>query len=111
MSIDTIVSMVVGGFITWLASWIYYHKAGGDLEAVARAIVAQNDQLRRSVNVLGQALEIAKLAEGSWDADGNLIGLAHRVSAGTRLVLQDKATGSPAPGAEPRLDGPSGEDS
>ena len=95
-------SVAIGGLITWFASYRYYRLAGRDLDGAVTSLRDQNDRLQRSVNVLGRALEAGKVAEGSWDTEGNLIGLTYRADASVVVKVGGSGDGGfiPPPAEE-----------
>ncbi len=76
-----LVSILVGGLITWVVAWLYYHKA-------SRELIDETRKLRRLVNNIGRALDEAGLIEVNYDASGEVSGIVVHASA----VLQGTAT-------------------
>ena len=71
MDSATFFSVVIGGAITWLVSWLYYRRAGSELRQEAA-------ELRRLTTIILNALEAAGLAELSRDSVGRIVGLTIR---------------------------------
>ena len=71
-----VVAVIIGAFVTWLASRYYYKKAGDELRAEA-------DGIRKLSNLIGHALEQAGLAEFKRDDKGEM----------TAIYVDVKATG------------------
>src|SRR3954451_23614923 len=87
---ETIYSVLVGSAIgiaaTWLFAYIYYRRAGEDLEREAQRLRQETVQVREEavqgraetakvrhlVNALGHALENAHVIEATWNSDGDL---------------------------------------
>ncbi|MDO9274121.1 MAG: LapA family protein [Lutibacter sp.] len=65
-SLMTIISVNIGGIITWLVSWIYYRKAGKELLNEAK-------ELRKLINcdIILQQDEFGQY-KPKLDANGNL---------------------------------------
>ena len=70
-----LVSVLVGSLVTWVAAWVYYRKAGGELKAEAV-------KLRKATDLVLYCLSYPN-AEVSpiYDAEGHVSGLAVNMSA------------------------------
>jgi hypothetical protein len=68
MNLYNIIPVLIGGFITWLVSWIFYKKAGDKLRQEAT-------ELRRLTNVILHGLENAGIVELVKDASGKPTGI------------------------------------
>jgi hypothetical protein len=60
-----ILSILIGGFVTWLFAWIYYKKAGDELRAEAR-------DLRSLVELAIRGIKNTKFMQVGRDKDGKL---------------------------------------
>lgn len=82
--VTTGLSILTGAIITWYVAYVYYKKAGGELEEEAREL--------RKLNVLMlRALEHAGLAEFSRDTTDAITGLVITLSGTDETA--GKATG------------------
>jgi hypothetical protein len=66
--VSCLVSLVVGGLITWLAARCYYLKSSKDLRN-------ESQELRRLNRIMLLGMENAGFIELSKDASGKIIGL------------------------------------
>ena len=84
--VSTLLSVFLGGAITWLASWIYYKKAGNDLR--------QETELLRKANIAAVYMLEHPDAniEVQRDEAGNPIGLV--VSSTGRSGIKFSARGN-----------------
>jgi uncharacterized membrane protein SpoIIM required for sporulation len=62
-----VVSVFIGGFITWIVSYIYYLKASKDLRKEA-------SQLRSASKMILDSLERMRIIEYTHDESGNING-------------------------------------
>ncbi|MBA5689145.1 hypothetical protein [Rugamonas apoptosis] len=65
---EVIVPFLAGGLVTWFFSWLYYARAGRELQQEA-------GELRRLNGVLLRGLENAGLMKVARDDQGNATGL------------------------------------
>ena len=72
--ISTAVGVLIGGSISWLATWFYYRRAGTELRQEAAA-------LRHLNNLILRALEAAGLAKLARDESGEIKGLRFELKA------------------------------
>jgi len=87
---STLLSVLVGGAITWLASWIYYKKAGNDLRR-------ETELLRKANMAAVYMLEHPDASvEVQRDSAGNPIGLIVSATghAGIRFSTKGTITGA-----------------
>jgi len=67
--VGPLVTVFLGGLITWLAAWWYYKRAGDQLRAEAELLRKANMAIVYMLEHLGAAIEVRR------DAAGNPIGL------------------------------------
>lgn len=72
--IPTILSVLLGGVITWYASYIYYKKAGDELHFEANKLREESLEINRLTNILLRGLHNSGIIEVTWK-DGRPIGL------------------------------------
>jgi hypothetical protein len=53
---ETLIGCLIGAFITWLVSWVYYKKAGDDLKQ-------KSENLENQTRLILEALEQAGFVE------------------------------------------------
>src|SRR5437667_10668037 len=76
-AIATLISMFVGGLITWLVAWMYYKRAGDEFRA-------ETSQLKKANRVVAYMLEHPDAEiEVRCDKEGNPTGLIVSATAGT----------------------------
>jgi hypothetical protein len=80
---DTIISILIGGLITWFAAHLYYARAAKDMEA-------ESKKLRNLHRISLQAMEDAGMVKINRDAAGEIIGMVHELSA--HAVITSRAT-------------------
>ena len=68
------VSVLLGGLITLLASYIYYKKAGDELHFEANKLREESLEINRLTNVILRGLHNSGIIEVTWK-DGKPIGL------------------------------------
>ena len=71
MDSATLLSVAIGGAITWFVAWLYYRRAGSELRNEAA-------ELRRLTAMVLSALEAAGLADLTRDHTGRIAGIAIR---------------------------------
>lgn len=82
MSIENLFAVLIGGLITWFASWIYYKKAGDELRA-------EMDLMKKANRVIAYMLENPNAQiEVKRDAKGNPVAMI----VSTTAHLLDNAT-------------------
>lgn len=85
--LQTLLGIIVGGYITYRASKEYYEKASKELNEQSQKLLSVN-------NLILRALEEADLAEYTKDEDGNIIGLVIKLkqSINASTTASAKAT-------------------
>jgi hypothetical protein len=88
----TILSVLIGGAITWLVSWFYYRRAGRELRQEAA-------ELRRLSALILDALETAGIAALTRDSVGRIVGITIRGTGSITLtpIVQGRAHVTPPP--------------
>jgi hypothetical protein len=71
MDLPALLSVGIGGAITWFVAWLYYRRAGSELRQEAA-------ELRRLTTMILNALEAAGIAELSRDSVGQIVGITIR---------------------------------
>jgi hypothetical protein len=78
------VSVIIGGFITWLVAWRYYERAGQQLKH-------ESAELRRLTALALKAFEEAGV-EFTKDSKGNFKGIVRRgacdIQASTKMIAE-----------------------
>lgn len=75
MSIETFLSVLIGGLVTWLASWRYYKKAGDELRAETELIKKSNRVIAYILENLRADIEVRR------DVLGNPVAIIVSASA------------------------------
>ena len=70
---DTILSILIGGLITWIAAHCYYARAAKDMEA-------ESKKLRHLHHISLQAMEDAGMVELHRDSMGEIVGMTQELS-------------------------------
>lgn len=82
-TIWNLVSMVIGGLITWLVSRHYYKKSGDELVTAADALKSESAKLRDLVSILANGLSNEGYLKGLVrDSQGYITGLAANITGG-----------------------------
>lgn len=71
---DTIVSILIGGFITWVAAHWYYVRAAREMEAETKA-------LKNLHRISLQAMENAGMVKLNRNLAGDIVGMVHDMSS------------------------------
>lgn len=74
ISTDTIISILIGGLITWVAAHWYYVRA-------ARELKDETERVQNLLRISLQAMEDAGMVKLNRDAYGKIIGMVHDLSA------------------------------
>jgi hypothetical protein len=82
--ITTLISVLVGGLITWRVSYTYYKKSADELKIEA-------NKLRKHNTLMLHALENAGLAEFTKDSEGDYTALVIKLSGAVKS--SSKVTG------------------
>ncbi len=77
-TIWTLVSLLVGGIITFLVSRHYYMAASEELTNEAEKLRAQGERLHRTTQVIAISLEVAGLAKLTRDVEGTVTSVIER---------------------------------
>ena len=80
---DTIVSILIGGFITWIAAHWYYVRA-------AREMAAETKALKNLHRISLQAMEDAGMVKLNRNSAGDIVGMIHEASSS--VVATSRAT-------------------
>ena len=82
---ETFLGIVLGGLITFLASWFFYRRASEDLRQEA-------DELR---HYLGITLRVLQALSGNghsfsinWDTQGRPIGVSYQVAVNDQIAIR-----------------------
>jgi hypothetical protein len=94
MDLSTLTSTLISVGATWLFAWLYYKRAGDELQREAAL-------QRRIANALGRGLHNGGIIDGIFDADGNLIGLSIKAAASLTARATLTAVAEVTPG-EPK---------
>ena len=72
-NVGTILSVVVGGLITWLVSWVYYKRAGNELRDEAASLRAATNAILYIQQNPGAKVEVQR--DGKGDIAGLLVNI------------------------------------
>lgn len=79
----TLISMGIGGFVTWLVSQHYYKKAGEELKEEAKDLRTLSRMILRWLEVEGNNIEIKR------DGNGNPVGLTRTAGTTDAVEISD----------------------
>jgi|SRR3954468_12804344 len=103
MSLETVlssvISLVVGGLITWLASWRYYKKAGDELKVTASNLSYALMESNRILELVGEKLGVP--IEVQRDDKGNITTLTLSAIGTAAGASAARGGGTIAPQHEP----------
>ena len=92
-NVGTILSVIVGGLITWLVSWIYYKRAGDELRDEAGSLRAATNAILYIQQNPGAKVEIQR------DNRGHVIGLIVNVEGRATMSFGGRGTLTDVSGA------------
>lgn len=93
--VSTVLSLFIGGVITWLVARHYYKKAGDELREEAR-------RLREQTQLILTALEQAGLVELQRDVDNMIVGFKAWKIRGAGGIESAEAFGEPTLSTRPK---------
>lgn len=88
--VSTAIGIIIGGFITWLFSWIYYKKAGEELQDKALELKNETQELKTLMTKLGKFLDFAnkgREANLNYDERGNIVGYTVKIQEWNDLKI------------------------
>lgn len=74
ISLETVISVLIGALITWFVSLLYYKKAGRDLSREAA-------ELKRLNKIMLLGMEHNNWLKLSKDKEGNILGFEQSITA------------------------------
>ena len=92
-----LLSILVGGVITWFVSRFYYIRASNDLGKEA-------NQLRELTKLMLRGMESAGWVEYNRDDKGNPIGIVFKLSIEEKVHLTDEVEATVIPGSSKKND-------
>ena len=84
MSLETILSVMFGGLITWFAAWYYYVRAAKELKE-------ETDRVKNLLRISVQAMEDAGMVTLNRNGFGEVVGMVHSISGTASIVTHAKA--------------------
>lgn len=105
MSDDASILLTIGGTaVGAVASWYFYRKSGVDLDAALRRLDGNHQKQLQAANALARMLEQSGIGKASYDAEGNLTGIAIAGAAHTVGRVSHRADATVVRGVPPQYD-------
>lgn len=90
ISIEAIVSMIVGALITWAVAWFYYKRAGDELRQESMALRSATDAILYIQQNPGAKVEVRR------DEQGRVLGLIVSIQGKASITFSARGTLSDA---------------